>query len=84
MKTLAHVLHDHEGGAVTHDVFAQSGGPGGADFVVDVEPTANDGGVSDATRKLAAPSAGGASAGDVAFGVKSEEGDGVVIILGAF
>ncbi len=81
---MAHVFDDHEGGAVAHDVFAESGGSGGSDFVVDVEPAPDDGGVADAAGEFTSPSAGGASAGDVSVSVEDEEGDGVVVVFGVF
>ena len=72
VKSLSHILHHHEGRAVTHNVFSQASGTGGSNFIVDVEPTSYDWGVANAAWEFATPATGRATTGDVTFTVEDE------------
>lgn len=74
----AHAFDDEEGGAGTHHEFAGAGGDGSADGGIDVEASADDGGVADAAGDFEGQAAGGACAGEGAGGVDGEDADGVV------
>ncbi len=74
----AHAFDDEEGGADAHHELAGAGGDGCADGGIDVEASADDGGVADAAGDFEGEAAGGASAGECAGGVDGEDADGVV------
>lgn len=82
LAALAHLFDGEEGAAVGHDKLAVAGGGRGTDFLINVEPVANDGRVADAAGHFEAEAAGGASAGELAACVASENADGVVRGIG--